>query len=70
MTNKKIQAQMQVDVSFLANTTDLVKQLENATRSLKLDSGFGKQIGTSLDKSFREVYTNLNKMTEGLSKKG
>lgn len=70
MTNKKIQAQMQVDVSFLANTTDLVKQLENATRSLKLDSGFGKQIGTSLDKSFKEVYTNLNKMTEGLSKKG
>lgn len=70
MNSKKVQAEMQVNVSFLGNTTKLVKQLENTTKQLNLDGSFTKQIGADLNKSFKEVYTNLNKMTEGLSKKG
>ena len=68
--NKKIQAQMQIDVTFLSDTTKLVKQLEDSTRNLKLNSDFGKQLGASLNKSFKEVYSTIEKMTEGLSKKG
>ena len=68
--NKKIQAQMQIDVTFLSDTTKLVKQLEDSTKNLKLNSDFGKQLGASLNKSFKEVYSTIEKMTEGLSKKG
>lgn len=68
--NKKIQAQMQIDVTFLSDTTKLVKQLEDSTKNLKLNSDFGKQLGVSLNKSFKEVYSTIEKMTEGLSKKG
>lgn len=70
MSNKKIQAQMQIDVTFLGDTTKLVKQLEDSTKKLNLSSDFGKQLGTSLTKSFKEVYSIIDKMSEGLSKKG
>lgn len=70
MSNKKVQAQMQINVSFLSDTKQLVKQLEDSTRSLKLDSSFGRQLSSSLDKSFKDVYSNLDRMIEGLSKKG
>lgn len=70
MSNKRLQAQMQIDVSFLSDTTKLVKQLEDSTKSLKLDSEFGKQFSSSLTKSFKDVYANIEKMSEGLSKKG
>ena len=70
MSNKRLQAQMQIDVSFLSDTTKLVKQLEDSTKSLKLNSEFGKQFSSSLTKSFKDVYANIEKMSEGLSKKG
>lgn len=70
MANKKVQAQMQINVSFLSDTTKLVKQLESATKNLNLDSSFGKQFSATLNKSFKDVYSNIDRMTEGLSKKG
>lgn len=70
MANKKVQAQMQINVSFVGDTTKLVKQLENSTKNLQLDAGFSKQISANLTKGFKEVYANLDKMVEGLSKKG
>ena len=38
MNNKKVQAQMQIDVSFIGNTTKLVKDLQTATKGLNLSS--------------------------------
>jgi len=70
MNSRKVQAQMQIDVSFLSDTTQLVKQLQSATSQLKLDGNFGKQFSAELTKSFKEVNTIMSKMTEGLSKKG
>ena len=70
MSSKKVQAQLQIDVSFIADTTKLVKSLENSTKGLNLGSTFTKQISTELSKGFKEVYSDLNRMTEGLSKKG
>ncbi len=70
MNSRKVQAQMQIDVSFLSDTTKLVKQLQTATSQLKLDGNFGKQFSAELSKSFKEVNTIMSKMTEGLSKKG
>ena len=70
MSSKKVQAQLQIDVSFIADTTKLVKSLENSTKGLNLGSTFTKQISTELSKGFKEVYSDLDRMTEGLSKKG
>ena len=70
MGKKNVQANMQIDVSFVANTKNLVKELEKSTSSLKLDSGLTKGFGTSLNKSFKEVYTNLDKMSQRLNKPG
>ena len=70
MNGKKVQAQMQIDVSFLADTTKLVKDLQSTTQKLNLDSSFSKQLATNLSKGFKEVFSNLDKMSEGLSKKG
>lgn len=70
MNNKKIQANMQIDISFIGNTSKLVKQLESEVGRLNLSSTIGSKLTTSLEKSFKEVYSNLDKMAEGLSKKG
>lgn len=70
MNNKRIQANMQVDVSFLANTTQLVKQLESDVGKLNLNSTLGNKFNTTLEKGFKTIYSDLSKMTEGLSKKG
>lgn len=70
MNNKKVQAHMQVNVSFLGDTTKLVKQLEDTTKKLNLEGSFTKQLGTNLTKGFKEVYSTIEKMGEGLSKKG
>ena len=70
MNSKRVQAQMQIDVSFLADTTKLVKQLQDSTNKLNLDAGFTKQFSNNLNKGFKEIFSNLDKMTEGLSKKG
>ncbi len=70
MNNKKVQAHMQIDVSFVANTTKLVKELENSTKKLNLGSVVTRDLATNLSKGFKEVYGNLDKMATGLSKKG
>ena len=70
MNNKKIQAQMQVNVSFLGNTAQLLKQLQDTTKQLNLDSSLYKPLAASLSKGFKEAFDNLNQMTSGLSKKG
>ena len=70
MNNKKIQANMQIDISFIGNTSKLVKQLESEVGRLNLNSTIGSKLTTGLEKSFKEVYSNLDKMAEGLSKKG
>ena len=70
MNNKKIQAQMQIDVSFVGKTTNLVKDLQSGIKSLDLSSALTKNIGSNLNKSFKDIYANLDRMSEGLSKKG
>ena len=70
MNNKKIQAQMQIDVSFIGNTTKLVKDLQTATKGLNLSSTLTKQFETEMNRSFKETLGNLSKLTEGLGKKG
>jgi TP901 family phage tail tape measure protein len=70
MNNKKIQAQMQIDVSFIGNTTKLVKDLQTATKGLNLSSTLTKQFETDMNRSFKETLGNLSKLTEGLGKKG
>lgn len=70
MNNKKVQAQMQIDVSFIGNTTKLVKDLQTATKGLNLSSTLTKQFETDMNRSFKETLGNLSKLTEGLGKKG
>lgn len=70
MNNKKVQANMQINVSFLGDTAKLVKQLESDVQKLNLNSTLETKIGTNLDKNFKNVYTNLDKMIKGLSEKG
>ena len=70
MNNKKVQAQMQIDVSFVGNTTKLVKDLQTATKGLNLSSTLTKQFETDMNRSFKETLGNLSKLTEGLGKKG
>ena len=70
MNNKKVQAQMQIDVSFIGNTTKLVKDLQTATKGLNLSSTLTKQFETEMNRSFKETLGNLSKLTEGLGKKG
>lgn len=70
MNNKKIQAQMQIDVSFIGNTTKLVKDLQTAIKGLNLSSTLTKQFETDMNRSFKETLGNLSKLTEGLGKKG
>ena len=70
MNNRKLQAQMQIDVSFIGKTEQLVKNLNATFKSLDLSSQIVKPLGTDLSKTFKDIYTNLDKMAEGLSKKG
>lgn len=70
MASKKIQAQMQIDVSFIGNTTKLVKDLEKSFKQLNLSSTLTKQIEADLNKGFKDTFANLGKMAEGLSKPG
>jgi TP901 family phage tail tape measure protein len=70
MNSKRVNAQMQVNVSFVGNTTKLVKDLQAATKELNFGSSLTKQFETEMNRSFRDVLSNLNKMGEGLGKKG
>lgn len=70
MANKKVQAQMQIDVSFVGNTTKLVKELQSSFKNLDLSSNLTKQFESGVNKGFKDLISNLDKMSEGLSKKG
>ena len=70
MNNKKIQANMQINVGFVADTTELVKQVENKFKGLNLGSSLFSGVTTSLEKNFKDIYSNLDKMASSLSKRG
>ena len=70
MNNKKVQAQMQIDVSFVSDASKLVKSLQEATQRLDLSSPLTKQFETEMTKSFKDTLANMSKLEEGLSKKG
>lgn len=70
MNKKKIQAQMQLDVSFVGNTTQLVKQLDALPGKLHLNTAVTKQLGEGFAKSYKSTISNLSKLAEGLSKPG
>jgi len=70
MNNKKVQAQMQIDVSFVSDASKLVKSLQDATQKLDLSSPLAKQFETEMTKGFKDTLANMSKLEEGLSKKG
>ena len=70
MSNKKTQANMQINVSFLANTQKLVKELNEIPNQLHLDNKITDQLGKGLNTSLQSLTTNLNKLFDGLSKPG
>lgn len=70
MNNKKIQANMQINVGFIADTTKLVKQVETDMKQINLGSSLADNISTSLDKNFRDIGTNLEKMMTSIGKRG
>ena len=70
MSAKKTNTNLQINVSFVGDTTKLVKDLQTNLKSLKLDSPLTKDFKNNMSQGFKEVFTNLNKMSEGLSKKG
>lgn len=70
MNNKKIQSQMQINVSFIGDATKMLKTLEKDVSNLNLSSTLTKGLETNLNKTFQSLYSNLDKMNEGLSKKG
>ena len=70
MNNKKIQSQMQINVSFVGDATKMLKALEKNVSNLNLSSTLTKGLETNLNKTFQSLYSNLDKMKEGLSKKG
>ena len=70
MASRKVQAQMQIDVSFVGNTTKLFKDLEQSLSKLNLSSNLTKQLEADLTKGFKDTFANLGKMTEGLTKTG
>ena len=70
MNNKKVQAHMQLNVTFVSDAAKMVKDLQTSLKSLDFSSGFTKQLENNLNKSFKDTLTNLDKMADGLSKKG
>ena len=70
MSKKNVQANMKIDVSFVSNTKDLVKQFEKSTEGLKLKSNIGAQIGKSLNDGIKEAINNLDSLGKKLSKTG
>ena len=70
MNGKKIQTHMQINVGFVGNATELVKQVENKFKNINLSVPVFNGVVTGLDKSFKEIKTNLDKMWSGLGKRG
>ena len=61
---------MQINVSFIGDATKMLKTLEKDVSNLNLSSTLTKGLETNLNKTFQSLYSNLDKMNEGLSKKG
>ena len=70
MKNKKFQASMEIDVSFVGKTAELVKSLEADVSKVDLSSKLLKGTEQSVKRAFKEIYSDLDKMSTGLSKKG
>ena len=70
MNNKKIQAQMQIDVSFLSKGLSLTKDIQSQLDKVKFTGPLTKHFTDDLSKQFKAIETNYNKMISGLSKKG
>ena len=70
MANNKTKAQIQIDVSFVSNATKLVKDLQGGLKGLNLSSVLTKDLATGLNQGFKTLIGDLNKMSEGLGKKG
>lgn len=69
MNNKKIQAQMQIDVSFLSKGLTLTKDIQSQLDRIKL-TGINKQFSDDITKHLKSIESSYNKMIAGLSKKG
>ena len=70
MNNKKVQANMQINVSFLADSQKLVKELNNIPNQLHLSNKITEQLGRGFNTTIQNLSANLNKMLDGLSKPG
>ena len=70
MNNKRIQANMQLNISFLAKPEQLIKQMASISKQINLNSAFGKPVTDALTKGFKDALDTVNKMSQGLSKKG
>ena len=68
--SRKTKPELQIDVTFVSDATKLVKDLQSATKGLKLNSPLTKEFESNLNRSFKDTIGNLNKMAEGLSKQG
>jgi TP901 family phage tail tape measure protein len=68
--SRKTRPELQIDVTFVSDATKLVKDLQSATKGLKLNSPLTKEFESNLNRSFKDTLGNLNKMAEGLSKQG
>jgi TP901 family phage tail tape measure protein len=70
MKNKKFQASMEIDVSFVGKTAELVKSLEADVSKVDLSSKLLKGTEQSVKRAFKEIYTDLDKMSSAIGKKG
>jgi len=70
MKNKKLQASMEIDVSFVGKTADLVKSLEADVSKVDLSSKLLKGTEQNVKRAFKEIYSDLDKMAGTLSKRG
>ena len=70
MANNKTKAQIQIDVSFVTNATKLVKDLQGGLKGLNLSSVLTKDLSTGLNQGFKTLIGDLNKLADGLGKKG
>lgn len=70
MKNKKLQASMEIDVSFVGKTADLVKSLEADVSKVDLSSKLLKGTEQNVKRAFKEIYSDLDKMSSSIGKKG
>ena len=68
MKNKKLN--MEIDVSFVGKTSNLVKSLEADVSKVDLSSKLLKGTEQDIKKAFKEIYSDLDKMSTTLSKRG